>query len=167
MSRYACIFGVIITVFQVGRNPTSGKWTFPCFYFKKQDDNRKSFPPLQVIFIYFQGSRWKLSRHNLYFYCYIKRDSLNSELLPFYRPDTVTSCNPHCQTRLPDRLLKYCCVLSCAVLCCAVVPSRDVLAAAGSGAEVRHGADEGGDQRGVLRRRPSGHSLVQHQSAHE
>lgn len=39
--------------------------------------------------------------------------------------------------------------------------------AAESGPEVRHGADERGDQGGVLRGGSSGHGLVQHQHAHE
>lgn len=44
----------------------------------------------------------------------------------------------------------------------AVIFSWDVLAAAESRPKVRHGADERGDQRGVLCRGPSRHSVVQH-----
>lgn len=44
--------------------------------------------------------------------------------------------------------------------------SWDVLAAE-SGPKVRHGADERGDQRGVLCRGSPGHGVVQHQPAHE
>lgn len=49
----------------------------------------------------------------------------------------------------------------------ATISSWDVLAAAEPGPKVRHGADERGDQRGVLCRWPPGHSVVQHQPAHE
>lgn len=43
-----------------------------------------------------------------------------------------------------------------------VISSWDVLAAAESRPKVRHGADERGDQRGVLCRGTPGHSMVQH-----
>lgn len=49
---------------------------------------------------------------------------------------------------------------------CGGPSSWDVLAAE-SGPKVRHGADERGDQRGVLRAGSPGHGVVQRQHAHE
>lgn len=50
---------------------------------------------------------------------------------------------------------------------CVLVSSWHVLAAAGSGAPLWHGAHERREQGRVLRHRPPGHGVVQHQSAHQ
>lgn len=52
-------------------------------------------------------------------------------------------------------------------ICYGTISSWDVLAAAESRSKVQHGADERGDQGGVLCRGTPGHSVVQHQPAHE
>lgn len=66
-------------------------------------------------------------------------------------------------------ILVYMClsILTCFMYIYVIFSSRDVLAAAESRPKVRHGADERGDQRGVLCRGPPGHRVVQHQPAHE
>lgn len=53
MSLHVCLFGVIVTLFQIGRNPVSGEWTFLLlfFHFEEQDENIENewnlFFPLQ------------------------------------------------------------------------------------------------------------------------
>lgn len=48
-----------------------------------------------------------------------------------------------------------------------IISSWDMLAAAEPRSKVRHGADERGDQGGVLCWGSAGHGVVQHQPAHE
>lgn len=121
MSLYACLFGVIITVFQVGRNPTSGEWTFPFFILKSRTLTERMNEVVSsfTVLIYLLRRQSMEIEHS---------DSLL--LLPYYkrlfkfRPAAFLPSR-HCdlmQSTLPDRLMKYCCVLSCAVLCCRPQP---------------------------------------------
>lgn len=112
MSLHACLFGVIITLFQVGRNPTSGEWTFPFSILQSRTlaEGMNGVVPsftghIFLLLWHFMEMEQSKSVHLLF-------DCSHSDMLPFYRPDTLTSYYPQSQTSLPDRLMKYCCVLS-------------------------------------------------------